>query len=155
MQLLANCKTKIILLLQKERFLFHFKIPHFLLYFFRSCVELGYWNDEFVQYFVGSQRRRRSPLINRGYWSRVSAVRTVVEQFLSHEPTDQKTKSSSSSASLSSSQINRQIITLGAGFDTLFFQLKVTIGLFNCCLIIHAFLFLTITMVFILLIHLV
>ena len=127
MQLLANCKKKKKSFYSKKKPFFHFENTHFLLYFFRSCVELGYWNDEFVQYFVGSQRRRRSPLINRGYWSRVSAVRTVVEQFLSHEPTDQQTKSSSSSSASSSSQINRQIITLGAGFDTLFFQLKVTI----------------------------
>eukprot|EP00270_Netrium_digitus_P003426 TRINITY_DN13951_c0_g1_i2.p1 TRINITY_DN13951_c0_g1~~TRINITY_DN13951_c0_g1_i2.p1 ORF type:complete len:344 (+),score=69.09 TRINITY_DN13951_c0_g1_i2:36-1034(+) len=75
-----------------------------------SCVKAGYFGDPFVSYFV---RRpvKRSPVINRGYYARWAAHQVLLQQFLrpSADPTDRK---------------KRQIISLGAGFDTLFFQLK-------------------------------
>ncbi|XP_002979526.2 leucine carboxyl methyltransferase 1 homolog [Selaginella moellendorffii] len=71
-----------------------------------SCVRKGYMTDNYVQYFV---RRpvKRSPLINRGYFARWAAIRALLMQFLSQPSSKRK-----------------QIVSLGAGFDTTFFQLK-------------------------------
>eukprot|EP00873_Tetraselmis_striata_P000327 jgi/Tetstr1/420591/TSEL_011679.t1 len=46
-----------------------------------SCVQLGYFKDDFIKYFV-TKRSRRSPLINRGYYSRAAALQELVVQFL-------------------------------------------------------------------------
>lgn len=47
----------------------------------RCAVELRYWSDEFLQYFV---RRcdRKAPEINRGYYARYKGIATLVEQFI-------------------------------------------------------------------------
>ncbi|KAL3516858.1 hypothetical protein ACH5RR_023760 [Cinchona calisaya] len=70
-----------------------------------SCVKKGYMKDEYVHLFV---RRpvRRSPIINRGYFARWAVFRKLLYQFLDCV----KTK--------------KQILSLGAGFDTTYFQLK-------------------------------
>lgn len=71
-----------------------------------SAVTLGYWNDPFIAYFV-RRAERKSPEIHRGYYGRVKAVRMIVDNFLAaHE--DKST----------------QIINLGCGFDTLYWQLR-------------------------------
>ncbi|CAN1248876.1 Leucine carboxyl methyltransferase 1 homolog [Linum perenne] len=69
-----------------------------------SCVKKGYIKDDYVHLFV---RRpvRRSPIINRGYFARWAAFRKLLNQFLEK---DQK----------------KQILSLGAGFDTTYFQLQ-------------------------------
>ncbi|XP_065859150.1 leucine carboxyl methyltransferase 1 homolog [Euphorbia lathyris] len=77
-----------------------------------SCVKKGYMKDDYVHLFV---RRpvRRSPIINRGYFSRWAALRKLMYQFLDCE--------------LSSDGENRtkkQILSIGAGFDTTYFQLQ-------------------------------
>ncbi|BBN19012.1 tRNA wybutosine-synthesizing protein 4 [Marchantia polymorpha subsp. ruderalis] len=74
-----------------------------------SCVNKGYFEDKFVKYFV---RRpvRRSPIINRGYYARWAAMRTLLMQFL-----DLSTRSDGTR--------RKQILSIGAGFDTLFFNL--------------------------------
>nr|GMD71641.1 tRNA wybutosine-synthesizing protein 4 isoform X1 [Ipomoea batatas] len=77
-----------------------------------SCVRKGYIKDDYVHLFV---RRpvRRSPIINRGYFARWAALRKLLYQFLDSEPNtgeEEKTK--------------KQIVSLGAGFDTMYFQLK-------------------------------
>ena len=95
-----------------------------------SCVKKGYMKDDFVNLFV---RRpvRRSPIINRGnatklnilchflkigaknelellgYYARWAALRKLLLQFLSID-----------------SGCEKQILSLGAGFDTTFFQLQ-------------------------------
>eukprot|EP00249_Psilotum_nudum_P016643 c25925_g1_i1 orf=83-1063(+) len=76
-----------------------------------SCVKKGYIVDNYVQFFV---RRpvRRSPIINRGYYARWASLRKLLLQFLDDgfplgEPAPKK-----------------QILSLGAGFDTTFFQLQ-------------------------------
>ncbi|KAL4518046.1 hypothetical protein Ndes2526A_g01497 [Nannochloris sp. 'desiccata'] len=71
-----------------------------------ACVRLGYFRDDFVHHFVKTPVRR-APLINRGYYSRFAALRKILLDFI-------KTTSTSS---------KRQIIVLGAGYDTTFFQL--------------------------------
>ncbi|KAL2892549.1 Leucine carboxyl methyltransferase 1-like protein [Bienertia sinuspersici] len=72
----------------------------------RSCVKKGYMRDDYIHFFV---RRpvRRSPIINRGYFARFGALRKFLFQFLS---SDVHTK--------------KQVLSLGAGFDTTYFQLQ-------------------------------
>eukprot|EP01024_Parvocaulis_polyphysoides_P072657 TRINITY_DN923_c0_g1_i3.p2 TRINITY_DN923_c0_g1~~TRINITY_DN923_c0_g1_i3.p2 ORF type:complete len:223 (+),score=12.73 TRINITY_DN923_c0_g1_i3:24-671(+) len=70
-----------------------------------SCVNLGYFKDDFLSYFI-RKPQRRSPLINRGYFSRFAIIRKIIEDFLSDN------------------QQEKQVISLGAGFDTCWFQLK-------------------------------
>lgn len=74
-----------------------------------SCVKLGYFRDDYLQHFV-RKSSRRSPLINRGYYSRQAALRLLLKQFL------QITHSKQSGPT--------QILSLGAGFDTTWFQLQ-------------------------------
>lgn len=72
----------------------------------RYAVHKGYWKDDYIQYFakVGN---RKAPEISRGYYARVKAVRLLIEQFLSL------------------TKCNCQVVSLGAGSDSLFWQLKV------------------------------
>ena len=72
-----------------------------------SAARIGYTADDFIPHFVDAKRRRlrRAPLINRGYFARSCAVDTLVLNFLKHER-------------------SHQIVTLGAGNDTLFFRLR-------------------------------
>ncbi|KAI5647501.1 hypothetical protein M9H77_33506 [Catharanthus roseus] len=77
-----------------------------------SCVKKGYMMDDYIHLFV---RRpvRRSPIINRGYFARWAALRKLLYQFLDCVPNaDGKVT------------IKKQILSLGAGFDTTYFQLK-------------------------------
>ncbi|XP_017433175.1 leucine carboxyl methyltransferase 1 homolog isoform X2 [Vigna angularis] len=78
----------------------------------RSCVKKGYMKDDYVHLFV---RRpvRRSPIINRGYFARWAAIRKLLYQFLDIE------KKADGDA-----PIKKQILSLGAGFDTTYFQLQ-------------------------------
>ncbi|KAK9824836.1 hypothetical protein WJX81_004800 [Elliptochloris bilobata] len=74
-----------------------------------SCIERGYFQDNFLHFFV-RRRARRSPLINRGYYSRVMALRNLLYQFLGR-------------ANMFPGQ-PLQVLSLGAGYDTTFFQLE-------------------------------
>ncbi|KAG7311096.1 hypothetical protein JYU34_003962 [Plutella xylostella] len=71
----------------------------------RGAVELGYWRDDYVQYF-SRRADRRAPEINRGYFARVRAIEILVHQFL--ERCGSKC----------------QIISLGCGYDTLYWRLR-------------------------------
>ncbi|KAG7595401.1 S-adenosyl-L-methionine-dependent methyltransferase [Arabidopsis suecica] len=71
-----------------------------------SCVKKGYMKDDYVHLFV-KRPVRRSPIINRGYFSRWAAFRKLMSQFLECGTNNAKT----------------QILSLGAGFDTTYFQL--------------------------------
>eukprot|EP00871_Galdieria_phlegrea_P004989 jgi/Galph1/5491/GphlegSOOS_G4155.1 len=70
-------------------------------------VSKGYYRDPYIGFFIQSKSKRQ-PLINRGTFARVYAVQSLIEKFLSCTTAYRK----------------RQIINLGAGFDTLFFRLK-------------------------------
>ncbi|CAK9149394.1 unnamed protein product [Ilex paraguariensis] len=77
-----------------------------------SCIKKGYMKDDYIHLFV---RRpvRRSPIINRGYFARWAALRKLLLQFLDceiHSDEENHTK--------------KQILSLGAGFDTTYFQLQ-------------------------------
>eukprot|EP00698_Gefionella_okellyi_P002857 TRINITY_DN12725_c0_g1_i1.p1 TRINITY_DN12725_c0_g1~~TRINITY_DN12725_c0_g1_i1.p1 ORF type:complete len:354 (-),score=53.77 TRINITY_DN12725_c0_g1_i1:31-1050(-) len=65
-----------------------------------SCVQLGYFQDDFVSHFV-SDPQRRPPLIHRGYFARVCALAILRNQFLA-----------------ATADMRRQIVVLGCGFDT-------------------------------------
>ncbi|XP_051937777.1 tRNA wybutosine-synthesizing protein 4 [Hippocampus zosterae] len=71
-----------------------------------SAAAQGYFEDCFLQHFV-CKVARRSPLINRGYYVRWRAVDHCVRAFL--QVTQHCAK--------------RQILSLGAGFDSLYFRL--------------------------------
>ena len=80
-----------------------------------ACVERGYVRDDFVHRFA-RRGRKYSPLINRGYYARVLAMRRVLDAFLAvsltNDPAD------------ASKRARRQIVSLGAGFDTTWFRLR-------------------------------
>ncbi|XP_028176195.1 leucine carboxyl methyltransferase 1 [Ostrinia furnacalis] len=71
----------------------------------RCAVELGYWKDDYISYFV-KHCDRKAPEINRGYYARVRAMEMFIHQFLERCGT------------------KCQIINLGCGFDTLYWRLK-------------------------------
>ena len=87
-----------------------------------SAVSLGYWRDNYIQFmtrlenicefqkiFVSICRQhrceRRAPEIHLGYYARVAGVHALIEKFF--EACDTAV----------------QVISLGAGFDTLFWRL--------------------------------
>uniref|UniRef100_A0A7S2ZJP3 Leucine carboxyl methyltransferase 1 n=2 Tax=Rhodosorus marinus TaxID=101924 RepID=A0A7S2ZJP3_9RHOD len=72
-----------------------------------NAVERGYYEDPFVRYFA-RKGSRKSPLINRGTWVRVQAVYDSVDRFLE----------------IYRESSCRQIVSLGSGFDSLYFQLQ-------------------------------
>ena len=76
----------------------------------RSAVNLGYMKDPFVHHFV-RKPTKRPPLINRGYFARQTAIDTLIDGFLK----------------AGGDTVKKQIISLGAGFDTRFFQLKASV----------------------------
>ncbi|KAL0851652.1 hypothetical protein ABMA28_007424 [Loxostege sticticalis] len=71
----------------------------------RCAVELGYWKDDYISYFV-KHADRKAPEINRGYYARVRAMEMFIHQFLERCGT------------------KCQIINLGCGYDTLYWRLK-------------------------------
>ncbi|KAM7472042.1 hypothetical protein LguiA_010225 [Lonicera macranthoides] len=77
-----------------------------------SCVKKGYMKDDYIHLFV---RRpvRRSPIINRGYFARWAALRKLLYQFLDCESNISE-----------QDRTKKQILSLGAGFDTTYFQLQ-------------------------------
>ncbi|XP_078514900.1 tRNA wybutosine-synthesizing protein 4 isoform X2 [Lissotriton helveticus] len=72
-----------------------------------SMAALGYFPDDFLSCFV-TKKTRRAPLINRGYYIRARAVDQCVRNFLLQ----------------TQESCRRQILSLGAGFDSLYFRLK-------------------------------
>lgn len=55
----------------------------------RSVERLYYPKPHFFQYFV-RKPQRRSPTINRGYWLRMQAIESVVQEFLQRPSTRQR-----------------------------------------------------------------
>lgn len=71
----------------------------------RFAVHLGYWKDNYIEHFT-KLGERKTPEINRGYYARVKGMETILLQFLEL------------------TQKECQVVNLGAGFDTRFWQLK-------------------------------
>uniref|UniRef100_A0A8C0G6Q3 tRNA wybutosine-synthesizing protein 4 n=1 Tax=Chelonoidis abingdonii TaxID=106734 RepID=A0A8C0G6Q3_CHEAB len=82
-----------------------------------STAALGYIHDGFLQYFV-TKRCRRAPLIHWGYYVRARAVDHCVQEFLRQ----------------SQGHPRRQILSFGAGFDSLYFRLK-AVDLLSCTVV--------------------
>ncbi|EIE22490.1 leucine carboxyl methyltransferase family protein [Coccomyxa subellipsoidea C-169] len=80
-----------------------------------SCANLGYFKDDFIKYFV-RRSSKRSPLINRGYFARLLALRQLLQQFFDVI---------SQSTAPHEQQSVAQVLSLGAGFDTTFFNVEV------------------------------
>ncbi|NWY58634.1 TYW4 protein, partial [Chionis minor] len=78
-----------------------------------SAAARGYIQDRFLRLLVG-RRRRRAPLVHRGYYIRARAIDHCVQDFLLKTQCHPRT----------------QIVSLGAGFDSLYFRLK-DIGLLH------------------------
>lgn len=77
----------------------------------KSATTLGYYEDKYLDYMQqsvsGAKVVRKQPIINRGYYTRVSCFRNIIQNFLD------------STKSLG----KRQIINIGCGYDTLSFHL--------------------------------
>ncbi|KAL8560391.1 hypothetical protein ACOMHN_006122 [Nucella lapillus] len=71
-----------------------------------SMSAAGYYSDSFLKQFV-AKTTRRAPLINRGYYVRAVSIDQVLKQFLAKYQGCKK-----------------QIVSLGAGFDSAYFRLK-------------------------------
>ncbi|CAN9498512.1 unnamed protein product [Ophioblennius macclurei] len=72
-----------------------------------SAAAQGYFQDAFLRHFV-CKAARRAPLINRGYYVRWRAVDHCLRTFLQ----------------ITAECPRRQILSLGAGFDSLYFRLS-------------------------------
>ncbi|XP_059199036.1 tRNA wybutosine-synthesizing protein 4 [Centropristis striata] len=72
-----------------------------------SAAAQGYFHDVFLQHFV-CKAARRAPLINRGYYVRWRAVDSCLKKFLH----------------ITENCPKRQILSLGAGFDSTYFRLR-------------------------------
>ncbi|CAH1801413.1 unnamed protein product [Owenia fusiformis] len=70
-----------------------------------SMAHHGYFNDDYLKHFAG-KCGRRAPLIHRGYYIRAMAIDHSLEQFITLTPG------------------KKQIISLGAGFDSTYFRLQ-------------------------------
>ena len=74
---------------------------------------LGYFKDEYVPLLAGKrQRKKMFPIINRGTWARVYAIRQVILRFMQ--------------AYAGKSKVN--VLSLGAGYDSTFCWLKQKLG---------------------------
>ena len=80
-----------------------------------QAVLKGYYTDPFIDKLITNKAKtsmpRKPPEINRGYYARSASVAYIVEKFIE-------------------SHADGQIISLGAGYDTLFWRLKSN-GLMN------------------------
>ncbi|KAI6191969.1 ER membrane protein complex subunit 4 [Aphelenchoides bicaudatus] len=73
-----------------------------------SAVKVGYWEDPFLKSFVVNPDsiHRRAPEILRGYWARYAAFELLLNK------------------ALEEAGPQAQIISLGSGFDTLYYRLR-------------------------------
>ncbi|KAK6585158.1 hypothetical protein PZA11_001885 [Diplocarpon coronariae] len=75
-----------------------------------SAVSLGYLEDPFAAHFVSGNATRRMPIINRGTYTRTTALDILINAFLAQED--------------SANPQMKQVISLGAGTDTRYFRLR-------------------------------
>ncbi|KAG8348646.1 Leucine carboxyl methyltransferase Cupin like domain [Trypanosoma vivax] len=83
----------------------------------RSAVYHGYFDDPYLRFFV-RKLSKRSPLINRGYHLRMLVMTDLIEKCIRHLQTIGGNSHSSDSFQIV------QVISLGAGYDTLAMRLK-------------------------------
>ena len=51
-----------------------------------NCLDLLIWQDPYTEQLIRSRPSSGSPLIHRGYWSRVEAIRQSVLRFVQEAP---------------------------------------------------------------------
>ena len=81
------------------------KIPSF-----SSAIKKGYFIDNFAEEFT-QYRGNRDIIIHRGYWARVHIVRKLIETMIQHGTSARYIGE------------NVQIVSLGSGLETLWFNL--------------------------------
>ncbi|CCD13346.1 unnamed protein product, partial [Trypanosoma congolense IL3000] len=91
----------------------------------RSAVFKGYYDDPYLRFFV-KKLSRRSPLINRGYYLRMHVITDVVERCIHHLQGVRCDPCLNSSRSSMNHGVSPrvQVVSLGAGYDTLAIRLK-------------------------------
>ncbi|KAF6020347.1 hypothetical protein EB796_021319 [Bugula neritina] len=72
----------------------------------KFAVSLGYWKDPYIKCMCKQSQIRKTPEISRGYFGRVFVIRSLVEQFVKAHSR------------------NCQIVSVGAGYDTLYWNLS-------------------------------
>ena len=101
------------------------------------CHELGYFDDPLAAAFAprgpakrGGGGTHHEPLINRGYYARVRAMRAMIDAFMDaslpgddDEDDDRDVRDDRVRRRHHPSRRRRQIVSLGAGFDTSYFRL--------------------------------
>lgn len=74
-----------------------------------QATQKGYYQDPYIEHFLSAKVRqsmpKKAPEINRGYFARSVSIAYIVEKFIARHP-------------------GAQIISLGAGYDTLFWRLR-------------------------------
>ena len=77
-----------------------------------ASIEKGYFKDDYQHLFIGKtvQPQKYLPIINKGTWSRVRAIRNQIDYIIEKN-------------SIENNNIT-QIINLGCGMDSLYFVLK-------------------------------
>lgn len=74
-----------------------------------QAVSLGYYRDEHLRHFLSTKvlnsSQKKAPEILRGYYARSASIAYIVERFISTHP-------------------DAQILSLGAGYDSLFWRLR-------------------------------
>ncbi|CBH14707.1 hypothetical protein, conserved [Trypanosoma brucei gambiense DAL972] len=92
----------------------------------RSAVHKGYFDDPYLRFFV-KKLSRRSPLINRGYYLRMLVITDVIERCI-HHLRCLKIRCTVNTPPLpptgNAVALPVQVISLGAGYDTLAMRLK-------------------------------
>eukprot|EP00752_Nemacystus_decipiens_P017718 g15886.t1 len=108
-----------------------------------SAASLGYFEDRFLEVLVGASRtsgepvRRLPPVINRGNFARVSCIEKLVLDFINNDSSprgggsrgqsdepDSTEPLHDGSATGHNAARKPQVISLGAGKDSLFFRLR-------------------------------
>uniref|UniRef100_A0A6I8P5V7 tRNA wybutosine-synthesizing protein 4 n=1 Tax=Ornithorhynchus anatinus TaxID=9258 RepID=A0A6I8P5V7_ORNAN len=84
----------------------------------------GYVRDPYAA-LLGPGRARRAPLVHRGYYVRARAVEACVRHFLERA----RAAAAAAPASAASAAAAPQIVSLGAGSDSLYFRLRASGGL--------------------------
>lgn len=83
---------------------------------------MGYYSDPYIKFFVGNKQFRRDPLMNRGYFSRVAGLQHLLKGFLA---AGARLECARSPHTFPAPEQRKQIVSLGAGFDTTYWRLAV------------------------------
>ena len=98
--------------------LFIYSILFSSLYFYISCtIQKGYYQDDFIL-DLNEEPQKFLPIMNKGTWSRIKAVRDPIEEIIN------KALETNTTTTDNNNNDTIQIINLGCGLDSLHFYLK-------------------------------